>query len=440
MLDIKFVRDHPELVQKNTDRRRVKANVTHLLKLDSSRKQLIQEVESCRAFRNEFTSGKPTPEQLSKLADNKEKLTKAEAALKAVDEEFTSYLVKFPNLLADEVPDGVGDDDHIEIAAWVPESGYMPKNKLGVGNSSGKHMPAKKGLHHVDLGKLLDVIDIDQSAKVSGSRFCYLKGDLVLLQYALFDFLKSKLVKDGFTPMVVPVLVKERVLFGTSHFPEGRDQVYEIKTDLVEDNNQLFLVGSSEPPLFAYWMDRVIDPAKLPAKMFALTHCFRSEVGSWGKDVRGIKRVHQFDKLEMDIVCAPQESNNILEYLRGINEWFMQQLELPYRIILKCAGDCGYNATHKQYDLEGWLPAQGEFIELGSNTNATDYQSRRLNIQINTPEGKVFAHTVNDTGIPMGRMLITIMDNYQNADGSVTIPKVLQPYMGKTAITAQTTV
>jgi seryl-tRNA synthetase len=174
--------------------------------------------------------------------------------------------------------------------------------------------------------------------------------------------------------------------------------------------------------------------------MFALTHCFRSEVGSWGKDVRGIKRVHQFDKLEMDIVCAPQESNNILEYLRGINEWFMQQLELPYRIILKCAGDCGYNATHKQYDLEGWLPAQGEFIELGSNTNATDYQSRRLNIQINTPEGKVFAHTVNDTGIPMGRMLITIMDNYQNADGSVTIPKVLQPYMGKTAITAQTTV
>lgn len=420
MLDIKFIRDNPDVVQKNTDRRRVQAEVAHLLELDAQRRKLILETEQLRAFRNQFSKNKPTTDQLTKLSNTKIKLAKAADALKAVDLEYQTYLVKFPNILAPDVPDGVGDADHKELAVWIP--------------AKGKVLPRKTGLHHVDLGKLLDVIDIDQSSKVSGSRFAYLKGDLVLMQYALFELLKSKLLAEDFVPMVVPVLVKERVLFGTSHFPEGRDQVYEIKTDFVEDNQQLFLVGSSEPPLFAYWMDKVIDPAKLPAKMFAYTHCFRSEVGSWGKDVRGIKRVHQFDKLEMDVVCAPDQSDKILEYLRGINEWLMRQLKLPYRIILKCAGDCGYNATHKQYDLEGWLPTQNEFIELGSNTNATDYQARRLNIQVNTPQGKVFAHTVNDTGIPMGRMLITIMDNYQNPDGTIAIPQALRPYMGKDKI------
>ncbi len=176
----------------------------------------------------------------------------------------------------------------------------------------------------------------------------------------------------------------------------------------------------------------------LPVKMFAYTHCFRSEVGSWGNDVRGIKRVHQFDKLEMDMITHPDKSYEAMEYLRSINEWFMQQLELPYRIINKCSGDCGYNATALQYDLEGWLSTQGEFIELGSNTNATDYQARRMNIKyLDKNNNREFAHTVNDTGIPMGRMLIAILDNYQEKDGTVTIPKVLQEYMGKKAIVAK---
>ncbi len=322
----------------------------------------------------------------------------------------------------------------LSFVPGFPKQVIFQRTKLGTGFHSAQYMPQKSGKHHVDLGKELDVIDIEQSALVSGSRFAYIKGDLVLLQYALFDLLKKKLLTEGFIPMSVPILVKERALFGTSHFPEGRDQVYQINTEFVEDKQPLYLVGSSEPPLFAYYMDKVLEEKNLPVKMFAISSCFRSEVGSWGKDVRGIKRVHQFDKLEMDTITVPEKSREMMEYLRGINEWLMQQLQLPYRVINKCSGDCGYNATYLQYDWEGWLSTQKEFIELGTDTDASDYQARRLNIWYKTSDGqKRLVHTINDTGCST-RMLIAILDNCQNADGSVTIPEVLRPYMGKDKI------
>lgn len=434
MLDIKFVREHPDEVQKNIDFRGGKVTASEVLEIDKKRRDLIVEIEAIRAKRNRRPGEKPDAVEMDELKKQRLKLKDLEAEFAVTEKTFEDKLSRLPNMSSPDMPKGRGDADHVELCAWIPKTGYLSKDQLGTGFHSSQFMPQKSGKHHVDLGKELDVIDIEQSALVSGSRFAYIKGDLVLLQYALFDLLKKKLLTEGFIPMSVPILVKERALFGTSHFPEGRDQVYQINTEFVEDKQPLYLVGSSEPPLFAYYMDKVLEEKNLPVKMFAVSSCFRSEVGSWGKDVRGIKRVHQFDKLEMDTLTVPEKSREMMEYLRGINEWFMQQLQLPYRVINKCSGDCGYSATFLQYDWEGWLPAQKEFIELGTDTDASDYQARRLNIQCKTLDGKrKLVHTVNDTGCST-RMLIAIIDNYQNTDGSVTIPEVLRTYMGKDKI------
>lgn len=437
MLDLKLLRTIPEKINQNCLARRVNVDVAALVELDKKVQAQLKQVETHRALRNRLSediSKVPHDQRAALIAEAtkiKEELVGYEAQLKSMEAELVAKFVAVPNLLADDVPPGTGDDDHVELAVWLPKTGYLPKNKLGIGAHSNQYMPSKafNMLDHIQLGKNLDIIDIEQSAVVSGSRFCYLKNEAVLLQDALAALLKQKLHLEKFIPMMVPLLVKERVLFGTSHFPEGRDQVYKIETDYVENNGDLFLVGSSEPPLFAFYMDKTIKSQELPIKMYALTSCFRSEVGSWGKDVKGIKRVHQFDKLEMDIICHPSKSYEVMDYLRSINEWLFQTLELPYRIIYKCAGDCGYNATHKQYDQELWLPGQHEFIEIGSNTNTTDYQARRMNIRYTESSQSSYVHTVNDTGIPFGRMLIALLENYQQEDGSVIVPEALRPYM-----------
>jgi seryl-tRNA synthetase len=289
-----------------------------------------------------------------------------------------------------------------------------------------------KAMHYADLGESLGGVDTLQGGKVSGSRFAYILGDVAVMQIALQRLLTDELLRRGFQPIVPPLLVRERSLYGTSHFPEGRDQVYEIKTDNVEEPLPLFLVGSSEPANFSYFMDRTLDEAELPVKVFAVTTCFRSEAGSWGKDVKGIKRVHQFDKIEMNAVCAPDQSVAVYAEFREINEWLMQQLELPYRIVDKCTGDAGYLATYRQRDVEVWLSGSREYMEVMTDTNTTDYQARRLNIRYKAAAGGTqHCHTVNDTGCAMGRMLIAIMDNYQQADGSVLVPRVLAPLMNK---------
>lgn len=445
MLDIKFIRENPEKVRQNILNRRVdtkKADVDKVLLLDRRKVELEREIEKLRESRNKLAQeladeAKRTPDKVAQGKKLKEGVDVLEKELGEIQGQWQEVMDWVPNILADDVPVGKDEDDNLEIKAWTPKDGYLKKEKLGLKDFSKKWMPTFDfpARDHVELGKLLDIIDVEQSAKVAGSRFVYLKDDLVVMQYALFEFLFKKLITDyGFHPMVVPLLVKEKVLFGTSHFPEGHDQVYKIENFNVEDKNDLFLVGSSEPSLFAYGMDKIFTDKELPYKMCAYTSCFRSEVGSWGKDVRGIKRVHQFDKLEIDVICKPEDSENVFEELLKTNEWFFESLELPYHQILKCTGDSGYAASHRQVDIEVWLPGQKEFIEVGTDTNALDFQARRLNIKI---ADKRFAHTVNDTGCPMGRVLIAILDNYQNADGSVTIPKVLQKYIGKEKITSK---
>jgi seryl-tRNA synthetase len=286
--------------------------------------------------------------------------------------------------------------------------------------------------NHLDLGVKLGIIDKEQAAKVSGTRFTYLIGGLAQLQYALQRFVIDELIRRGFTLIIPPLLVKERALYGTSHFPESRDQIYAIKNDNVEEGNQLFLLGSTETANFAYYMDRVIDEVQLPIKLVAYAPAFRSEAGSWGKDTKGIKRLHQFDKIEMDVVCTPDQSDAIFDELLCVNEWLMQSLQIPYQLAFKCTGDAGYYASSKQIDPEFWLPVQKEFMEMGTDTNATDFQARRLNIKFKDKQGnKAFVHTVNDTGVAMGRMLIAILEHYQQSDGSIKVPEVLKTLMGK---------
>jgi seryl-tRNA synthetase len=345
-----------------------------------------------------------------------------------------------PNIPHKDMPAGKNEHDNPVLKAWVPGSGYIDNSKLGkVGEDSGL-MPAKllyadkefKPVHHLDLGMKLGVIDNDQAAKVTGTRFTYIVGELALLQFALQKFFFDELLKRGYKYIIPPLLVREKALYGTSHFPEQVDQVYKIQSEDVEENQQLFLLGSSEPANFSYFMDKTLDEAELPYKLFAYTSCFRSEAGSWGRDTKGIKRMHQFDKIEMNVVCTPEQADQTFDELLAVNEWLLQQLELPYHLALKCTGDAGYQASAKQIDPEVWLTGQQEFMEVMTDTNATDFQARRLNIKYKAKDGKkYYVNTVNDTGIAMGRMLVAIMDNYQQSDGTVKIPKVLVPYFGK---------
>lgn len=446
MLDIKFIRENPEEVKQNVINRRfdpVKANVDKLLLLDSRKVELEREIEKVREAQNKLAeklkdASMRTPEMIDEGRKLKDGVKVLEEELATIQLDWQKIMDWIPNMMSADSPIGEGEAQDLEVKAWIKSEGYLPKSKLGFAGDSGKFMPLHDFAYrdHLELGKMHGIIDVEQSALVSGSRFSYLLGDAVLLQYALFDLLKNKLLSEGFKPMVVPLMVKERALYGSAHFPGDSDQIYKIENKYVEDQNDLYLVGSSEPPLFSYYMDKTVDVKQLPSKFFAFTTCFRSEVGSWGKDVRGIKRVHQFDKLEMDLICEQEKSSEMHEYLLSINEWFLQQLGLPYHVILMSSGDAGYAATHKKYDIEVWLPSQKTYMEVMSDTNARDFQARRFNTRYVDSDGiKKYVHNVNDTGCAMGRMLISILDNYQNEDGSITIPEVLRDYIGKNIIT-----
>ena len=440
MLDIKYIRENPEVVKKAINDKHVSTapDIDEFLQLDQKYLELLRRIESHRSLRNNLSS------DISKVADTdarqkllqeastvKEELASMEDEIKVLKSSLDDQLLRIPNIYSPAMPVGKGEEGNLIVKVWFPDKGYLGiKEPFSYFEESYFPQNGKTYKDHIELGKSLDIIDIEQSALVSGSRFAYLKNEIVLMQDALSTFMKQKLNSMGFMPIIPPLLVKDRALTGTSHFPEGKDQVYKIENFNVEEGQELYLVGSSEPSNFAYFMDKTIPANKLPIKMYAQTACFRSEVGSWGKDVKGIKRVHQSDKLEMDVVCTPEQGQEIFDELLSINEWFYQQLQIPYRVVNKCTGDCGYNASYLQYDIEAWRPATREYMEVATDTLATDYQARRLNIKYKDDSGNKYVYTVNDTGIPFGRVLIAILENYQQEDGSVLIPEVLQSYMG----------
>jgi seryl-tRNA synthetase len=449
MIDARLARQNADRLREIIRLRRVdpsRADLDRWLALDERRRALQAEIDAVNSEKKQVASlGKADPEAArAKGQELRERSRKLEAESDAVTAEWNQILQWFPNWIDPEMPHGASEEDNVEECAWIPAVGYLGPEKLGRGNHSAQYMPQSplhasgeefKPLHYSELGEILGGVDTLQGGKVSGSRFAYILGDVALMQFAIQRLLIDELVRRGYTPIIPPLLVRERSLFGTSHFPEGRDQVYEIKTDNVEEPLPLFLVGSSEPANFSYFMDRTLDADDLPVRIFASTPCFRSEAGSWGKDVRGIKRVHQFDKIEMNSVCSEEQSMAMYDEFREINEWLLQTLELPYRIVDKCTGDAGYLATYRQRDVEVWMSGSREYMEVMTDTNTTDYQARRLNIRYKGPEGTRLCHTVNDTGCAMGRMLIAVMDNYQQADGSVVLPKALVPLMDKDRLT-----
>lgn len=447
MIDVRLIRENPDALRRAVALRRVdpkRADVDGFLALDEERRALQRQIDGLNTEKRELAQlGRTDPEAARQKGQAlRQAGRQLEARLGELTGRWQAILDWFPNWPHPDMPEGAGEADNVEECAWLPGTGYLPKDRLGTGHGSAAAMPARpphadggfEARPHADLAPTLG-IDTLQAAKVSGSRFAYLKGDVARLQYGLQRLLADELLRRGYEMMVPPLLVRERTLYGTSHFPEGRDQVYAIQAVNVEEGAQLFLVGSSEPTNFSFFMDRTLDEEELPVKVFAFTTCFRSEAGSWGKDVRGIKRVHQFDKLEMNAVCAADQSQGLYEEFGQINEWLLQQLQLPYRMVAKCTGDAGYLATHQQRDGEVWMPASGEFMEVMTDTNTTDYQARRLNIRYRQRAGGLqFCHTVNDTGCAMGRMLIAILENYQQADGSVKVPEALRPAMGRDRI------
>ena len=449
MIDVREIRANPDGLREAIRQRNVDSSLADLdrwLELDERKRQLQLEIDTLNGEKKQLARlGKSDPEKAREQGQRlREQGKQLEQEMNDLTSRWQEILDWFPNWPHPDMPAGTSDAENLEQKAWIPGSGYLEGSLLGTGETSAASMPIRPchaaagdftPLHHADLGAALGGVDTLQGAKVSGSRFAYLIGDIARLQYGLTQLLADELLRRGYDMVVPPLLVRERSLYGTSHFPEGRDQVYEIKSHNVEEDVQLFLVGSSEPTNFSYFMDRTLPEEQLPAKVFAATSCFRSEAGSWGKDVKGIKRVHQFDKIEMNAVCTPDQSDAIYEEFSEINEWLLQTLRLPYRVVEKCAGDAGYLASHRQRDMDVWLSGSREYMEVMTDTNTTDYQARRLNIRFKGEKGgPKFCHTVNDTGCAMGRMLIAIMDNYQQPEGDVVVPEALRRVMGKERI------
>lgn len=439
MIDIKFFRENKEVVRDAIVNKGIKNfDFNKLVSLDEQRLDLLKQIESLRSERNNISSLIPTlsveekNKTLIKASEIKEKLKDLESLFEKFDNEFKNLFSLVPNIPSVKMPIGKGEEDNIILRGWSKTSGVV--ENISLEDNSFVDRKNISYLDHLELGKRLDLIDVEKSAEVSGSRFSYLKNEIVLLQDAISMMMKKKLLELGFMPIIPPLMVKDFALYGTSHFPEGKDQVYKISNENVEEGQELYLVGSSEPTNFAYFSNKTFDLTELPIKVFAQTPCFRSEVGSWGRDVRGIKRVHQFDKLEMNVVCTPEQADEIFDLFININEWLLQSLELPYRLVNKCTGDSGYNASYFQHDFEVYRNATNEWMETMTATNTSDFQSRRLGIKYKNGSENSFAYTLNDTGVAFGRVLLAILEHHQDGDGNINIPPALIPYFGKDKI------
>ncbi len=443
MIDTQILRDSPELVKEAILKKGIKNfDFDLLVSLDREKLSLLQEIELLRKRRNDLSSEIPKATDnlkeslLAEASIVKEKLKLLEDKYTEIEDKFNQLFFRVPNIMSEKTPEGSSEDQNVVLKGWSKRSGEV--FDLSLRDSDFVDRKNISYLDHIDLGKMLGVIDVEKSAKVSGSRFCYLLGDLVLIQDAISMMLKKELLTRGFTPIIPPLLVRERALFGTSHFPEGRDQVYKIENEFVEEGNSLYLVGSSEPVNFSFFSGTTFDKQDLPKKFFAQTPCFRSEVGSWGRDVKGIKRVHQFDKLEMNAITTEENAESVFEEFQEINEWLLRKLELPYRIVEKCHGDSGYNASFYQRDIEIYRNATKEWMEFGTNTNTSNFQSRRLNIKYKEANQSKFAFTLNDTGIAFGRVLLALLEHHQEGDGSVIVPSCLKEWVGKERLVRRT--
>ena len=406
MIDIQILRDDQEwLKDKIADKGFDPTLVDRALELDEKRRELIAEVENLRAERNKAAKEK----NIERGKAIKVRLQELEPALEKIETEFADVFNRIPNPALPGVPTGKSEKDNVEVRRWGQPRGFdfEPKD-------------------HLELGAHLGILDFETGAKVVGSQFYYLYGDGALLELALVMFAMDLLQREGFTPAITPDLAKSRYYLGTGYMPRGDEaQTYTIS------GQDLGLIATAEVTLAGKHADEIIPEAELPVKYIGYSHCFRQEAGAYGKYSRGLYRVHQFTKAEMFIYCAPEESANMHEHILEMEEKIYQELGLPYRVLEMCSGDLGAMAA-KKYDIEAWMPARGEYGEVTSTSNCTDYQARNLNVKFRRKDGKSeYAHMLNGTAIATSRTPLAILENYQEADGSVVVPEVLRRWMGK---------
>lgn len=413
MIDITLLRDHPEVVKAAVKNRHWDADVDAIVLADSAYRTQLLEVENLRALANARASGKPTDEEMAALKEQKNALKVLEEKLDTTKATLEKMLRDLPNIPCADVPIGGGEADNVEIkkVGTPTKFDFTPKDYLA-------------------LAEQYDLIDLDRAAKVSGARFTYLKNEGALLSMALVRYGLEIGLQNGFVPILPPVLIGEASMAGMGYVDHGgEEETYHFEKD------SLYLVGTSEQAIGPMHSGEILEEAQLPLRYISFSNCFRREAGSYGKDTKGILRVHQFDKLEMFSICTPEQSEAEHEFLLSLEEKFMTGLELPYRVISLCTGDIGGPAA-RTYDIETWIPSQNIYRETHSSSTTTDFQSRRLQIRYRTKDGQVkLVHMLNGTMVAVNRPLIALLENHQQADGSIKIPLALQPHMfGKSKI------
>jgi seryl-tRNA synthetase len=419
MIDVKLIRENPEQVREGAAKKGAVIRVDEILRLDKERRRLLTEANGLRSIQKDLSSqiGQHPEKKIQLIGQMKEvsqQIREIETSLKQTEESLTALLLQIPNLPDESVPQGKDEGGNVVIREWGEprQFNFDPQD-------------------HVTLGEKLDLIDIPRAAKVSGARFYYLKNEAVLLEFALVQFVFEMLTKEGFIPVIPPVLAREEILYAMGYLPSADTEMYKTTLD------GLRLVATAEHTLGPLHRDEILKAEELPLRYVGFSSCFRREAGSYGKDTRGILRVHQFDKAEMFSFCRGEESTEEHEYLVSLEEKITQALQVPYRVVVMCTGDLGVPAA-KKYDIEMWMPGQGRYRETHSCSNCTDFQARRLNIRYRQDKGSTrFVHTLNGTAVAIGRTLIAIMENYQQQDGSILVPQVLKPYMKEERISPE---
>ena len=414
MLDINFIRENKELVKKTISDKGMIFDVDKLIAVANIRRDLLQQVEDLNRQKNEAAKnvhGTPSDRDIEKGKRVKEELDKKADSLRIVEEEFSNLMLYVPNIPSDDSPVGPNSDSNKEISKW----GEIPKFNFKVKD-------------HIEIGKTLDIIDLEAGVKVAGLRGYYLKNEGAKLHWAVLQYALEKITQAGFTQMIPPTLVHKKALIGSGHIPFAGDNTYKV----ADTEPSIFLAGTSEPSLLAYYQETTVSEDALPIKVCALTHCYRSEVGDYGKDTKGLFRVHEFDKVEQVIICKDdlQESEDYFKQMQQISESILQEFGIPYHVVATSTGDMGAG-KYRMNDIESWMPGREKYRETHSNSNLTDWQARRLNLKYKTKDGNTaYCYTLNNTVIASPRILISLLENFQQQDGSVKIPEVLQKYTG----------
>lgn len=408
MLDIKFIRENPNLIKNAARKKGVDVNVNALLTVDERRRHVLRKLEEKRAKQNALSKGRPkAPTELEMLKKLKEEIKVLEEEISGLQKEFEGLMLLVPQVPDPSVPEGRGDVGNVEIRKWgeVPKFDFKPRD-------------------YIALMEDLGLVDTERGAKVSGFRGYFLKNEGLLLSFALWNFTLEELMKKGFAPLLAPAIAKEFNFIGTGWLPQGKDEVYKVGEDE-------YLVGTAEVPVMGYHADEILSEKDLPKKYIAFSLCFRSEAGSYGKDTKGILRVHEFFKLEQVVLCKNDHEESVKwhEEITKNAEEVVRALGLPFRVVVNCTGDLGLGQV-KKYDIETWLPSQERYRETHSSSYFHDFQTRRLNIKYRDKDGKLqFAHSLNNTALATPRIIANIVENCQTKKGTIKIPKVLRKYM-----------